>query len=1515
MPDFSIQSDPNVDVDFVPVFLEHYFGEISDKQLDTFLKEHGTDGLGNNVRFDAAGKLVEIEGVTVETGSFSQSGNTATITHDGSETINVGNVLNIIFLVGSTNQSREVLSVASVTSSTVFTVTRTTSATIPNEVVSFYIADLSVNATYEQQDNLITITHASSETINVDDVINLDITSGSATSENLPVTSVTSSTVFVVESSTSITSTSGNLKFTKQNQQNLVEGSVDGINATNNSPLSSKQSNSLIDVLSEGEIAGFYTAIELNQTQGTDIYNIAALKDVFLDGTQVLKQSADISNLSESDFNFLRGDVSFEPRFGTSSQTSLDTINEIETEIAVGVEVKKATPVSRSISDQIDKLRITMLFPSLQFFEVAENKMSGTQVNIEIKITENNGSIHTPILGSLGSVKGKSLTPYSRDYIITGLKNFSYPITVTVTRISNDSDDSNLSNQSTWSSFTKITSQQRAYADIAHVGLRFNAESFRSIPVRTYRIKGIKVKIPHNATVRADGSLSFSGTFNGTLKTDKEWTSDPAWVLYDVLTNTRYGASISETTIDKFSFYSASVYNSELVDDGSDTGSTEPRFSCNVNINNQIDAFTLIQNICSVMHAQAFYEAGSITITQDRPSDPVYTFNISNVLEGGFSYSNQSQKAKFTKINVGFFDMLTQSIDYETEDDLTAQSKYGIKTQTIKAFGITSRGQASRHAKWLLFNQNNSSELVNFVITAEAGVVVRPGQIISIADKMKQGVRRGGRINAATTNTITVDNTSDTNLDSSNSPTVSVIMPDGTLSTKTVGSISGAVITLSSGEHFQMEDSSGSLVNTAPNVNSVWVLQNTTVEATTWRVINVQENENLTFSITAASHNSGKYASIEDGTPLPVKNFTLITRKLPAPENLSATEEIVVINNKAISRLNIQFSAVKGAIGYYLQHNFNNSNFINQELKSTEFSIDNISSGKFTIRVFSVNTLNKLSDIPNQITFNSIGKTELPEDPTNLTFEPVSEQFIRLRFNQSISIDVIHGGGVQVRHTPNTGTLATFANSTDIVEQLAGNATEALVPALPGTYSIKFIDDGGRRSANAAQIGFVSTQPDAQPNQIILTQREDTTGPPFQGEKSRTRFDADLDGLVLDGSFSIDMWPFVDGFISNFDFGVGDIFGVGSYDFVNIVDLGSIFNLNLIRRFVTSAVIINDLFDSRLAFIDFIIDFDGAVAETCNAKLLVSTSQGDPAISTAATYSQTQNLITLNATSHGASVGDNFRVDFTSGTAEDSFLKVASVTNDNVCVLEAKTKFEKYTLRSSGFIRFNTGSDYDGLVAGDTIKAIFLTGPAKNFDNNFTVLFTLPGGGVQLSERLQNLSNTPFTSGGGVIEFIKIKDSSGNNVTTSGNCNISNVFSPYNVFANGEFRARAFKFRVEMTSEDPDETINVSELGFEASVKRRTETVNTAIASNCATSGGAKTVTFQDPFFTGTASLGGSTSAFLPTIGITLEGVATGDFFNITSVTGTQFTIETRSSSGLKDMNFKYTAIGFGKGS
>lgn len=267
-------------------------------------------------------------------------------------------------------------------------------------------------------------------------------------------------------------------------------------------------------------------------------------------------------------------------------------------------------------------------------------------------------------------------------------------------------------------------------------------------------------------------------------------------------------------------------------------------------------------------------------------------------------------------------------------------------------------------------------------------------------------------------------------------------------------------------------------------------------------------------------------------------------------------------------------------------------------------------------------------------------------------------------------------------------------------------------------------------------------------------------------------------------------------------------------------------------------------------------------------------------------------------------------VDFTGGTATDGFLKTSSVTNENVFVVEAKRQLAEYEVvnASTGEIQFFTTGDHGGLVANDTVNLRVLTGSLTSGD--YTVGSLLSLGIVKITTS----SNNTITSG--TLEFIKVKDNSGNNVTTSGTCNISSAFSPFNVFANGEFIARGFRFRAEIFSNDPDENIEIDELGYTASIKRRTETVNTAIASQCATNNSAKTVTFANSFYTGTTAINSSTTAFLPTIGITLEGAVSGDYFVITSVTGTQFVIETKNSSNaFKDLSFKYTAIGFGKGS
>jgi predicted phage tail protein len=1255
--------------------------------------------------------------------------------------------------------------------------------------------------------------------------------------------------------------------------------------------LASKQFLTLVELLGEGVIEGFATASKEGHTQGTQNYLNASLKDVFLNGTPVLIASANSLSPISTDFNF--PNVSFEERFGTSDQTAIQGISDIETENSVGVAVTKASSVSRSITNtSVNAVRVTLGFPSLQKFE-DDGDINGAEVAINIQTIENDGTTTTVITDT---VKGRTASTYFRDYKINFASGTSFPVTIRVNRTTDDSTDVKLQNSSLWSSFTEIINEQRAYANSAHVAIRFDAETFKTIPKRMYKVRGTKIKIPHNGTVQTDGSISYSGTFNGTFKTDKEWTNDPAWILYDLLTTSKgFGDQIDTSQLDVFSFYSASVYCAEQVDDGSGNNTTEPRFACNVVIQNQKQAYNLINDLCSVMRVMPFYSAGTISITQDRPTDPSYLFNLSNVTEQGFTYSNSSKNSKVTVVNVGYFDNETQQIEYETVEDTALQAKYGIVTKNLRGFATTSRGQASRLGKWFLYTQSNEAEVVTFTTTLESGTIVRPGAVINIADPLRAGVRRGGRIKTGVSTTqIVVDDENNTDLATTGSATLSVILADGTLETKTIDTISGTTITVSSA------------FSSTPPSNSVWVIENTTVQLQVFRVVGVTEVGQLAYQITAVAHNSSKYTNIEDGTALSTRTITTLTEIKPSPSNLQGSEQIVVLNNRAVSKLFIQWQPVSGVTEYMVQYRFQNENFISQRITRSDFTIFETKNGTYEIRVFSYNALGKPSTNPSTITFTTVGKTALPEDPSGLTSEPVSDNFIRLRFNPSTSVDVTHGGTISVRHTSDTSTSATFQNSTEIIPQLSGNITETIVPALTGTYSIKFIDDTGNRSANAAKI--VVTKPEPQPNQIITTKREDQTSPPFNGTRVRTVFSDEFNGLVLDGTQFFDNVTDVNA-LANFDFLGDGIVSQGFYSFVDDLDLEAVFNLSLIRHFKTAAIVVSDLWDSRVSLVDDMPDWDGTLAEDVGAKLQVATCQGVPTASLASTYSQSQDLITITRTSHGAVVNDQVLVDFTSGAATDGFLKIASITNDNVFVAEANRQLAEYEVvnASTGEIQFFTTGDHGGLVVNDTVNLRVLTGNLTSGD--YTVGSLLSLGIVKITTSSNNL----ITSG--TVEFIKVKDNSGNNVTTSGNCNISSAFSPFNIFANGEYNARGFRFRADIFSNDPDENIEIDELGYTASMKRRTETVNTAIASDCATNNSAKTVSFGNSFFTGTSAINSSTSAFLPTIGITLEGAVSGDYFKITSVTGTQFVIETRdSSNNLKDLSFKYTAIGFGKG-
>ena len=1260
--------------------------------------------------------------------------------------------------------------------------------------------------------------------------------------------------------------------------------------------LRSKQFATIVDLLGYGEIDSI---LDEGGSEGH-------LKNVFLDGTPVI-------NANDAR-NFENVKVFF--RNGATGQPQQTFVNDVETTTIVGVEVAKDTPITRQISNPlVNKLRVSLQIPLLQKVDKDEGEIVGTSIQVSIQLTENDGTVTNVV--EKDKIEGRVFSPFVKDYEIVFERTMSYPISIKVIRVSKNKKK--YSRRVNWLSFTEIITDSTFPDGFAYVALRFNAQEFRSFPKRMYRIKGTKIKVPHGTTIDSNnGRVIYPDgyTFNGTFKTDKEWCSDPAWVLYDLLTTDKgFGGPdgiIDEDTLDVFSFYSASDYNSELITDPI-TDTTEPRFSCNVIIQRKQDAYTIINDLCGVMRATPFYSNGSLTISQDRPtntatntSDAQYIFTNANVTEDGFTYSGVGTKQRFTEVEVSYFDNDTQQINFEyvSADEITALSgyiaKFGKIRKTLKSFACTSRGQANRLARWFLYTNLKETSLVSFTTTLEAGVIIRPSTIIGIADSVKAGIRRGGRIKSVTnTSTIVVDDANNTDLTTDNSATLSVIMPDGSTESRSISSISGTTITVSSA------------FSTSPNVNSIYAIENSTVQFQTYRVLGIEEKNTLEYNISAIIHDSNKYAQVEDTTiPANPRPITTLIDEKPSPNNLSVTEAIVVINNRAVSKLFVTWEPVQGVKEYLLEFRYSDDDdgFENPErfrVARPNFEILESRLGTYEFAVKSINALGKISKDVSEISFTAVGKTAVPADPSGLTVEPISDQFIRLRFNPATDVDVIHGGTFQIRHSTDTSASASFANALEI-EVVAGNVTEAIVPALTGTYFLKAVDDGGRRSTNAAKI--ITTKPDPQPNQLIINQREDATSPPFQGTRVRTFFSDEFTGLVLDGTQFFDNVADVDA-LASFDFLGSGIALQGFYTFINDLDLGAVFNLSLERHFKTAAIVVSDLWDSRVQKVDSMPDWDGTIAEDVGAKLQVTTCQGVPTASLNATYSQTQDLITITKADHGYAVNDNALVDFTSGTATDGLLKVTSVTTANF-VVEAKRQLAEYEIadEDTGEIRIFSGGDHFGLVANDTVKLVFLSGDATSGD--FVVGAVQSAGVVSITTS----DNDELTSGS--VEVIKIKDSSGNNVTASGDCNISSAFSPFNEFANGEYTARGYRFRAELFSNDPDENIKIDELGYTASMKRRTETVNAAIASDCATNNSAKTVTFGNTFYTGTSAINSSTTAFLPTIGITLEGAVSGDYFKITSVTGSQFVIETRdSSNNFKDLSFKYTAVGFGKGS
>ena len=932
--------------------------------------------------------------------------------------------------------------------------------------------------------------------------------------------------------------------------------------------LQSVQFASVLDVISEGEIEG----IE------------GGAKGILLDGTPI--QAPNGSN------NFTG--YTIVTRNGTQSQSYIPNLAGSESEKGVGVAVTAGSPVTRTVTNsEVDRVRVTIQVPALQNVE-KDGDIRGTSVSISIQLQYNGGGYSTVVTNT---ISGKTTDSYQRDYMVT--LTGAFPVDIRVVRNTADSSSSRLSNSTNWFSYTEIIDEKLRYPNTALSFLKFDSRQFRNIPARKYLVRGIKVKIPHNASVDGTthiGRITYSGLFNGTLGA-AAFTNDPAWLLYALLTDTRWGAGVPESSLDVFDFYNVSQYCNALVPDGK--GGQEPRFSCNMVINTRKEVVAAIQELTSLFRGIAYYGAGSLVLNQDKPTDSRYQIGPSNVVNGDFVYSGTSLKARHTCATVAYqsYENLGE-VQFEYVELADQVAKYGVINKEVRALGCYSQGQAHRLGKWLLLTEANLTQTVSFGISMDSGLVLRPGIVIDIADPVKAGTRRSGRISSATTTQITIDSTADLSVNLGNSPTISVMMPTGLVETRDIATILGDVIEVNSP------------FSEAPNAQSVYLIQTTDVQSNQFRVVSVVEGEDGTYGVTAVEYNESIYAAVEQNLSLTQRDISNLSATPDPVTAIKGSEYLYQRGQGVFVGFDVSFIPPKQRTNQFqISYRIDSDNFQQIDTNSPNASLLALRPGTLEVRVQTFNFLGKGSQI-STATFNILGKTALPGNVQNLSIEAVSANTARLKWDQTVDLDVKVGGKVHIRHSSLTDGTATFSNSVDLITAIAGSSTDVAVPLLEGEYIVKFADDGGRFSPDDTSV--IVDLPDALGKLLVKNHREDQQTPlPFQGTHVDTFYSDQYDALTLDGSDLIDSVADVD-LIPIIDF-LGDIKSLGTYTLLDTIDMGLALDaVEFSRRFVTRGFLPSDTVDGRTALIDTWTDVDGAAVNNTNAELYIRSTNDDP---------------------------------------------------------------------------------------------------------------------------------------------------------------------------------------------------------------------------------------------------------------------------------------------------------------
>ena len=683
--------------------------------------------------------------------------------------------------------------------------------------------------------------------------------------------------------------------------------------------------------LAEGEVAGL----------------VDGAKSIYLDGTPLLDANGNP--------NF--EGVTWDFRSGTNEQEYIQGFPDVSNEQGIGVELSSDNPWIKAFTDtQLSAIRVRFKWNRLSKTNADNGDVTGYKIDYAIDL-QTDGGVYQNVLTT--KIEDKLSAGYERTHRID-LPKATTGWQIRVRRLTPNDASEYIQDTMIIDAVAEVIDVKLAYPNTALLGLQYNAETFNSIAKIAVHMRGSIIRVPSNYDAVA---RTYTGIWDGTFK--DAYSNNPAWAYYYLCTQWRFGLGerLDATMIDKWSLYALGQYCDQMVSDGK--GGLEPRFTCNVYLQKQEDAYKVLQNIGGIFRAMSYWNGEKIILDADVPQDPVYTFSRANVIEGNFEYTGTRVRDRHTLAKVAWDNPLNKfETEYEYIRDEKAMAKFGVKVLDLSAFGCTSQAQAQRAGLWALKTEQLETRQVAFSVGLD-GVNCTVGNIIQVSDELFAGRANGGRV--SNVNSAQTVITLDREVTAAIGDVLIVNGGGGKSERRNITAITGKAITV--GAAFTNAES-----------EHVWAIETADLKLMRFRVMQISESDNNTYNIVAIQHEPQKYNAIDFGTDVKPTDITIINPDtVDAPTSVTITSRHREVQGQTVATLVIGWSQVSGAVAYDVEWRKDDGTWIRMpRTGNTSAEVDGVYSGNYLARVRSISAFDVQSN-PTTSTLTEVkGKVGLP---------------------------------------------------------------------------------------------------------------------------------------------------------------------------------------------------------------------------------------------------------------------------------------------------------------------------------------------------------------------------------------------------------------------------------------------------------------------------------------------------------------------------------------------------------